>query len=134
MTDEKIDARTLSAAEFDAAIRGFDHREHWAREKAFEADYLAKFLDQNPDLRPKPAEPTEAAVKTHTELALREKQDHSALGQYLRRSFPGHSDWYARKHGLPTESPSSAAPDGGMTDEQRQVADAAEQFLKSKGA
>lgn len=127
---DKIDAFKLSAEDFDRAIRGFDHREHWAREKAIEDAYLAKFFDRNPDLKPL----TEAAVKTHTDLVLREKQDQSALGQYLRRSFPGHSDWYARKHGLPTESTPPATSDDKMTDEQRQVADAAEAYLKSQGA
>ena len=128
-------AMDITASEFDAAVRGFDHREHWAREKAIENAYLANFLDRNPDLKPKPAEPSEDAVKTHNDLVLREKNDNSPAAVWLRRQFPGHADYYARRHGLPTESASADTPPAAdMTDEQKQVADAAEAFLKSKGA
>jgi hypothetical protein len=131
---EKKNAMEMSPAEFDQAVRAIGWREHFARERAIEDAYLARFLDLNPDLKPKPAEPSEAVTKTHVDITLREKQDHTALGEYLRRNFPNHGDWYARRHGLPVENTSSATTDDKITDEQREVADAAEVFLKSKGA
>jgi hypothetical protein len=130
----KKNAMDMTADEFHQAVRTIGWREHFAREKAIEDAYLARFLDRNPDLKPKPAEPSEAVVRTHTDIALRLKQDQSAAGQYLRARFPDHADWYARRNGLPTDNASADTPAADMTDEQRQVADAAEAFLKSKGA
>jgi hypothetical protein len=132
MTEKPV--MEMTAAEFDQACRTIGWREHFAREKAIEDAYMAKFLEKNPDLKPKAPEPSEAAVKTHTELVLREKNDNSPVAAWLRRQFPGHADYYARRHGLPTESASADTPPADMTDEQKQVADAAEAFLKSKGA
>ena len=37
-------AMEMTAAEFDAAVRSFEHREHWAREKAVEDGYVAGSL------------------------------------------------------------------------------------------
>jgi hypothetical protein len=96
---EKKNAMDMSAAEFDQAVRTIGWREHFAREKAVEDAYMAKFFDRNPDLKPKPAEPAEAVVKTHTELVLLEKNDSSPAAAWLRRQFPGHADYYAKRHG-----------------------------------
>lgn len=130
---EKKNVMDMTDAEFDQACRSLGWREHFAGEKAAEDAYIARFLAGNPDLKPKPPEPTEAAVKVHTEITLREKQDNSPETQWLRRQFPGHANYYAKQHGLPIEGASTDTP-ADMTDEQRQVADAAEAFLRSKGA
>ena len=52
----------MTDAEFDAAIRGFSHRAYAAQQKAAENAFMEGFFQRNPDLRPKPAEPTEPAA------------------------------------------------------------------------
>ena len=89
---EKIDAFSLTQQQFEREFRTIGWREHFAREKAIEDAYLARFLDRNPDLnQSRPSRPR-PLVKTHTDIALREKQDQSAAGEYLRRNFPNHAD------------------------------------------
>ena len=52
----------MTDSEFAAAIRGFSHRAYAAQQEAEEDAFMANFLDRNPDLKPKPAEPTEPSA------------------------------------------------------------------------
>ena len=53
-------------------------------------------------MKPKAADPTEATVKTHIDLALREKQDNSPRGRGFAGNCRATRTTYARRHGLPT--------------------------------
>jgi hypothetical protein len=57
MTDKPV--MEMTHAEFDAAIRGFAHRAQAAQQKAVENAFMEGFFQRNPDLRPKPTEPTD---------------------------------------------------------------------------
>jgi hypothetical protein len=58
VSDNK-NAMEMTDAEFDAAVRGWQHRAHAARQKAEEDAFMANFLARNPDVRPKAADPTD---------------------------------------------------------------------------